>query len=79
MEREKELSKLVNVLQQTARAATQAQWGEASEDADRVCVDRYNRVLARLKELEPAVGSSRPPTPVELTQPAVGSSLPQGH
>ena len=55
MERDKELSKLVNVLRRTSRMALQSEWTGSSEDAARFCVEQYNRVLARLSELEPAV------------------------
>jgi hypothetical protein len=55
MERDKELSKLVNVLRRTARMAMHGEWTGSSEDAAAFCVDKYNRVLTRLRELEPAV------------------------
>jgi hypothetical protein len=57
MERDKELSKLVNVLRRTARMAMHGEWTGSSEDAAAFCADKYNRVLTRLKELEPAVGA----------------------
>jgi hypothetical protein len=68
MEREKELSKLINVLRRTARVAVQSQWTEANADAARFCVEQYNRVLARLKELDPGVSAIFEPL-------AAGSSL----
>ena len=52
MEREKEISKLVNVLKRTARMAMQSEWTGSSQDAAAFCVEQYNRVLARLKELD---------------------------
>lgn len=55
MEREKELTKLVNVLRQTARTAQQAAWTGGDPDAARHCAEQYNRVLARIQELDPAV------------------------
>jgi hypothetical protein len=53
MERDKELAKLINVLRRIARAAGQAAW---SRDADgaRFCAVQYNKVLARVNQLEPA-------------------------
>ena len=59
MERDKEIQKLVNVLRRTAKMAQQADWtGEDSNgttgDAS-FSVNQYNRVLARLIELEPNV------------------------
>ena len=57
MEREKELAKLVNVLRRTSRMALQSEWTGSSQDAARFCVEQYNRVLARLKELDPDVAT----------------------
>jgi hypothetical protein len=57
MEREKELAKLVNVLRRTSRMALQSEWTGSSQDAARFCVEQYNRVLARLKEVDPGVGN----------------------
>jgi len=57
MEREKELVKLINVLRRTSRMALQSEWtGGGKEDAAAFCTDQYNRVLTRLKELDPGVG-----------------------
>jgi hypothetical protein len=52
---ERETVKLLNVLRRIARAAGYAAWTKAGADATQFCVSRYNRVLARLSELEPAV------------------------
>jgi len=69
MEREKELAKLINVLRRTSRMALQSEWtGGSKEDAAAFCTDQYNRVLARLKELDPGVG-------VVFEPLAAGSSL----
>ena len=68
MEREKELVKLINVLRRTSRMALQSEWTGGKEDAAAFCVDQYNRVLARLKELDPGVGVVFEPLPT-------GSSL----
>lgn len=68
MEREKELTKLINVLRRTARVALQSQWTEANGDAAKFCVEQYNRVLARLQELDPSVSTLFEPL-------AAGSSL----
>src|SRR6185369_5634581 len=57
MERDKELAKLVNVLRRTSRMALQTEWTGSSADAARFCVEQYNRVLARLKELDAGVGT----------------------
>jgi hypothetical protein len=68
MEREKELIKLINVLRRTSRMALQSEWTGGKEDAAAFCTDQYNRVLARLKELDPGVGTIFEPLPA-------GSSL----
>src|SRR5215204_2297330 len=68
MEREKELVKLLNVLRRTSRMALQSEWTGGKEDAAAYCTDQYNRVLARLKEMDPGVGVIFEPLPA-------GSSL----
>ena len=52
---EQETVKLLNVLRRIARAAGYAAWTKAGPDATQFCVAQYNRVLARLTELEPSV------------------------
>jgi len=68
MEREKELIKLINVLRRTSRMALQSEWTGGKEDAAAFCTEQYNRVLARLKEMDPGVGVIFEPLPA-------GSSL----
>ncbi len=68
MEREKELLKLINVLRRTSRMALQSEWTGGKEDAAKFCTDQYNRVLARLTEIDAGVGSVFDPLPT-------GSSL----
>ena len=55
MERDREIVKLINVLRRIARAATYATFYNTGPDAARFCVSQYNKVLARLTELEPAI------------------------
>jgi len=55
MERDREIAKLVNVLHRIARALRYIEWNSAPDDAARFCAAQYNRVLARLRELEPAI------------------------
>ena len=62
MERDKEIGKLINVLRRIARAATYAAWSRDA-DAARFCVLQYNKVLARVSELEPAVAPLFTPLP----------------
>ena len=52
---EKETVKLLNVLRRIARAAGYAAWTKSGADATQFCAAQYNRVLARLTELEPAI------------------------
>jgi len=68
MERERELVKLINVLRRTSRMAMQSEWTGGKEDAAAFCTEQYNRVLARLKEIDTGVGSVFDPLPA-------GSSL----
>ena len=51
---EQETVKLLNVLRRITRAAGYAAWTKAKPDATQFCVAQYNRVLARLSELEPS-------------------------
>ena len=50
---ENEKIKLLNVLRRIVRAAGYAAWVKREPDAARFCVAQFNRVLARLIELEP--------------------------
>lgn len=52
---EQETVKLLNVLRRIARAAGYLAWSKAGAEATQFCVAQYNRVLARLAELEPSV------------------------
>ena len=76
MERDKEVTKLVNVLHRIARAANYAAWSNAGRDATAFCASQYNKVFARLGELEPAVASVFRPidqaAPAEITRLAAG-------
>ena len=55
MERDREIVKLTNVLHRIVRAAGYAAWANAAPDASRFCASQYNKVLARLEVVEPAV------------------------
>ena len=68
MERDKELRKLINVLRRTSRMALQTEWTGGKEDAAAFCTEQYNRVLTRLKEMDPGVSVVFEPLPA-------GSSL----
>jgi hypothetical protein len=63
MERDKELLKLINVLRRTSRMALQSEWTGGKDDAAKFCADQYNRVLTRLKEMDPGVSAVFEPLP----------------
>ena len=63
MEREKELPKLINVLRRTSRMAMQSEWTGSAQDTATFCAEQYNRVLARLKEIDDSVGKLFEPLP----------------
>jgi hypothetical protein len=63
MEREQELIKLINVLRRTSRMAQQSEWTGGKEDAAAFCTEQYNRVLARLREIDAGVGTVFEPLP----------------
>lgn len=77
MEREKELVKLINVLRRTSRMALQSEWTGGKEDAGAFCTDQYNRVLARLKELDPGVGVIFEPLPASSSLTVVAMAARQ--
>lgn len=52
---ETETNKLINVLRRIARGAAYVAWAKPAPDAVRFCVTQYNKVLARLLELEPDI------------------------
>jgi|SRR5215831_8192478 len=52
---ERETVKLVNVLRSITRAASYAEWAKSEPDGTRFCVAQYNKVLARLGDLEPNI------------------------
>jgi hypothetical protein len=63
MERDKELAKLINVLRRTSRMAMQSEWTGTGEDSAAFCVEQYNRVLTRLRELDANVSTIFEPLP----------------
>jgi hypothetical protein len=52
---EQETGKLLNVLRRIARAAGYLAWSKAGPEATQFLAAQYNRVLARMGELEPSV------------------------
>ena len=55
MEHEQELKKLINVLHRLTRTAARVQWMGAGENEARFAVSQYNKILARLSELDPNI------------------------
>jgi len=72
MERDKEIEKLVNVVRRIGRSANYAAFNKVEPDATQFCAAQYNRVLARLSQLEPAVSQAFAPladsAPPEITR-----------
>ena len=54
---EQEIPKLISVVRRIARATRYIEWTRPGPDATQFCVAQYNRILARLTELEPAVAT----------------------
>jgi len=52
---QKETLKLLNVLRGIARATGSAPWRRSDPELARFCISQYNRVLARLSGVEPAI------------------------
>ena len=77
MEKEQELRKMINVLRQTARMALQSEWTGSVKDAATICVERYNRILTRLTELEPTVASIFEPLAAESSLAAAAMACRQ--
>ncbi len=67
---ERETIKLISVLRRIARSAGYAAWVGREPDAARFCVVQYNKVLARLIEIEPNLRGLFPPL-AEDTSPEV--------
>jgi hypothetical protein len=67
---DRETIKLVNVLRRIARAAGYAAWVKSDPEASRFCLGQYNKVLARISELEPAIKTLFTPLP-DNTSPDV--------
>jgi hypothetical protein len=75
MEREKELAKLINVLRRTSRMALHSEWTGTGQDSAAFCVEQYNRVLSRLREIDASVSTVFEPLPAtsSLTVVAMAS------
>lgn len=62
-----ETIKLVNVLRRIARSAGYTEWVKSAPEAGRFCVAQYNRVLARINELEPDTRNLFAPLPPDAS------------
>lgn len=67
MERDEELKRLLFVLQRLSRTAARIQWTGAGEAEAHYAVTQYNKVLARLTELEPALAQIFEPLAADAT------------
>jgi len=54
---QQETVKLLNVLRRIARSAGYAAWVKPDPEAARFCVSQYNKILNRLREVEPGITS----------------------
>jgi hypothetical protein len=53
--KEREIAKLVRVLNQIAYADRFSEWSGKSEELARFCASQYNHILERIGELEPSI------------------------
>ena len=68
MEQKKEIAKLVNVLRKTARMAQSAGWaGDDDDEAAAFCAQQYNRVRARLNEIDDGSSNIFEPLPADAS------------
>jgi hypothetical protein len=67
---EKETTKLLNLLRGIARAT--GPWRKSDPELARFCVSQYNKVLARLSEIEPAIVSVFTPLAEEASAEVAG-------
>lgn len=61
MEKETEITKLVNVLKRTARMASQPHLADEADDVADHCAEQFNRILARLTILDSSVETTFTP------------------
>lgn len=74
MERNIEVTKLLNVLRRMGRTARTNQWTTTDEAAEGHSVEQYNRILERLAELEPKVKGLFVPLPVGASWQALANA-----
>ena len=67
MEKDREIAKLVRVLDRIAGTGRFAVWRELQPDAASFSVRQFNRVLARITELEPAASTLFAPLPEDAS------------
>jgi hypothetical protein len=62
-ENTKEIKKLINVLRRISDAEQFAAWSSEREEISKFAVMQYNKVVARLTELEPSIANLFTPLP----------------
>jgi len=67
VEKDREIAKLVRVLDRISGTGRFAVWRELPPDAASFCVRQFNRVLARITELEPAASTLFAPLPEDAS------------
>jgi hypothetical protein len=77
MEREQEIRKLINVLHRMTRTAARVQWMGAGEHEARFAVTQYNKILARLSELDANIKDVFDPLPDDSTLTVVAMAARQ--
>jgi hypothetical protein len=71
VEKEREIKGLVNVLRRIAGDERHAAWMNAQTDATRFNAVRYNKVLARISEIEPSVAQLFTPLPEDSSHEVI--------
>lgn len=77
MEREQEIRKLINVLHRMTRTAARVQWMGAGESEARFAVTQFNKILARLSELDVHLKGVFDPLPEDSTLTVVAMAARQ--
>ncbi|MFN7931046.1 MAG: hypothetical protein U0Y68_24585 [Blastocatellia bacterium] len=77
MEREQEVRKLITVLHRMTRTAARVQWMGAGENEARFAFSQFNKILARLSELDPNLKGVFDPLPDDSTLTVVAMAARQ--
>lgn len=71
MEKEKEIKKLTQVLRQIAHAGKIAMWRGEDRELSKYSVAQFNKIVARLTELEPSLAALFTPLPEEASMKTI--------